>query len=41
VVGYLSIRWLLAFLVKRSLVVFAVYCVLLSAVVLLVALLRG
>jgi undecaprenyl-diphosphatase len=41
VVGYLSIRWLLAFLLKRSLVVFAVYCVLLSAVVLLVALLRG
>jgi len=41
VVGYLSIRWLLAYLAKRSLIVFAVYCVILSAVVLLMALIRG
>ena len=41
VVGYLSIRWLLSYLTHRSLNVFAVYCVIVAAVVLLVALLRG
>ena len=41
VVGYLSIRWLLGYLTRRSLNVFAVYCVIAAAVVLLVALLRG
>jgi undecaprenyl-diphosphatase len=41
VIGYLSIRWLLGYLTRHSLNVFAVYCVVLSAVVLLVALLRG
>lgn len=41
VVGYFAIRWLLAYLVNRSLIVFAVYCVILSVVVLLVTLIRG
>lgn len=35
VVGYLSIRWLLAYLTRRSLLIFAAYCALLGAVVLL------
>lgn len=36
VVGYLSIRWLLAFLTRRPLYVFSIYCVLLAGIVLLV-----
>lgn len=41
VVGYLSIHWLLSFLGKRSLIYFAVYCVLLAALVLGVSAFRG
>lgn len=41
VVGYLSIRWLLGYLARRSLIVFAIYCIIASAVVLLVAVIRG
>jgi hypothetical protein len=37
VVGYLSIRWLLSFLVKRSLIIFAVYCILLGSTVLIIS----
>lgn len=40
VVGYLAIRWLMAFLVRRSLYIFAIYCAALGAVVLLITLLR-
>jgi undecaprenyl-diphosphatase len=40
VVGYLSIRWLLAFLQKHSLTVFAVYCACAGGLVLIVSLLR-
>lgn len=36
VVGYLSIRWLLKFLVKHSLIYFAVYCAFLGVVTILV-----
>jgi undecaprenyl-diphosphatase len=36
VVGYLSIRWLLAFLVRRSLYIFAIYCTVLGLVVLFI-----
>lgn len=39
VVGYLAIRWLLAYLVKRSLYIFAAYCVLMGIIVVLVYLL--
>jgi len=37
VVGYLAIRWLLGFLARRPLYIFAIYCTLLAAVVWLVA----
>lgn len=40
IVGYLSIHWLLSFLGKRSLFYFAVYCILLAALVLGVNALR-
>jgi len=40
VVGYLSIRWLLSFLTRRTLYPFAIYCVALSAIVVMVSLLR-
>lgn len=36
VVGYLSIHWLLSFLNKRSLVYFAVYCILLASTILII-----
>lgn len=36
VVGYLAIRWLLAFLTRRPLYIFAAYCIALAMVVLLV-----
>ena len=36
VVGYVSIRWLLRFLVKNSLVYFSLYCILLGGVTILV-----
>ena len=36
-VGYLSIHWLLSFLNKRSLVYFAIYCILLASLVLIVS----
>jgi undecaprenyl-diphosphatase len=35
IVGYLSIRWLLSYLVKRPLYLFAIYCVVVSIVVLI------
>ncbi|MBN1372537.1 MAG: undecaprenyl-diphosphatase UppP [Anaerolineaceae bacterium] len=40
VVGYLSIRWLLSFLTRRTLYPFAIYCVALAAIVVVVSLLR-
>ena len=40
IVGYLSIHWLLGFLQKRSLALFAVYCAVLGGVTLLVTALR-
>jgi len=40
VVGYLSIRWLLSFLTRRTLYPFAIYCVALSVIVVVVSLLR-
>ncbi len=40
-VGYLSIHWLLGFLTKRSFYWFALYCVLLGALVLVVGAVRG
>ncbi len=40
-VGYLSIRWLLSYLVKRPLYIFSIYCVCLSVVVLLFSALQG
>ena len=41
VVGYLSIRWLLGYLTRHSLYIFAGYCLLLSLTVLIVFLFRG
>jgi len=32
IIGYLSIRWLLKFLTRRSLIWFAGYCILLSII---------
>jgi undecaprenyl-diphosphatase len=40
IVGYLSIKWLLSFLNKRPLFIFAAYCAILGALVLIVAYLR-
>lgn len=40
VVGYLSIRWLLAYLVKRPLYLFAIYCLAVSITVLVFTLFR-
>lgn len=40
IVGYLSIHWLLGFLQKGSLALFAVYCALLGGITLLVSALR-
>lgn len=41
IVGYLSIRWLLAYLVKRPLYIFAGYCLVASIAVLLFSLIRS
>jgi len=41
VVGYFSIRWLLAYLVSRRLFPFAIYCVVMSMVVLIISFLRS
>lgn len=41
IVGYLSIRWLITFLVKKPLYVFSIYCALLGLAVLIVSLLRS
>jgi len=41
IVGYLAIHWLLAFLGKRPLYLFAIYCLVVSIVVLLVSYLRS
>jgi undecaprenyl-diphosphatase len=41
VVGYFSIRWLLAYLVSRRLFPFAIYCVVLAMVVLITSFLRS
>jgi undecaprenyl-diphosphatase len=40
VVGYLSIRWLLAFLTRRPLYVFAIYCTLLASITLAIYVIR-
>jgi undecaprenyl-diphosphatase len=40
IVGYLAIKWLLGFLTKRPLYVFAIYCTALSIVTILVILIR-
>jgi undecaprenyl-diphosphatase len=40
VVGYLSIRWLLAYLVRHSLYAFAIYCAVLGTLTLVVSFLR-
>ena len=39
--GYLCIRWLLGYLQRRSLTVFAIYCALFGLLNLAVALVRG
>ena len=41
IVGYLAIRWLLAYLASRSLYVFAAYCTLIGCLTILVIFLRG
>ena len=41
IVGYLSIRWLLAYLVKHPLYLFAIYCVVVSVTVLLFSIFRS
>jgi undecaprenyl-diphosphatase len=41
IVGYLSIHWLLSFLVKRPLYVFAIYCVVVSFIVLIIYFVRS
>jgi undecaprenyl-diphosphatase len=41
IVGYLSIRWLLAYLTKRRFYIFAVYCLLVSVVVLITSFVRA
>ncbi len=41
VVGYISIRWLLRFLVKHSLILFSFYCAALGIVTILISLLVG
>lgn len=41
VVGYFAIRWLIGYLMRHSLKAFAVYCLALGAVTLVVALIRG
>ena len=40
VVGYLSIRWLIGYLTRHSLLIFAVYCFLLGILIIIVSLLR-
>ena len=41
VVGYLSIRWLLAYLVNRKLYPFAIYCAVVSLLIVLIWLIRS
>jgi undecaprenyl-diphosphatase len=41
ITGYLCIRWLLAFLAHRTLYIFAIYCVAVSILILLVSVYRG
>jgi undecaprenyl-diphosphatase len=41
IVGYFSIRWLLSYLSKRSLFIFVIYCVVVSLLVVLVAVIRA
>jgi undecaprenyl-diphosphatase len=41
IVGYLSIRWLLAYLINRNLYPFAIYCSAVSSIILLVWLIRS
>ncbi len=40
IVGYLSIRWLLAYLTKHALYMFAIYCLLVSVIVIVVSFIR-
>ena len=41
IVGYLTIRWLLAYLVNRRLFPFAIYCVVLSSLILVIWMIRS
>jgi undecaprenyl-diphosphatase len=41
IVGYLSIRWLLAYLINRNLYPFAIYCSVVSSIILVVWLIRS
>jgi undecaprenyl-diphosphatase len=41
IVGYFTIRWFLAYLVNRRLYPFAIYCVVLSTIVLLLSFIRS
>jgi undecaprenyl-diphosphatase len=41
VFGYLSIRWLISYLMRHSLRVFAIYCVVLGALTVAVAYFKG
>lgn len=41
VVGYLAIRWLIAYLIRHSLRVFAIYCISVAAITLVTTLWRG
>jgi undecaprenyl-diphosphatase len=41
IVGYLSIRWLLSYLVKRPLYLFALYCLVISIIVLIFSLIKA
>jgi undecaprenyl-diphosphatase len=41
VVGYFAIRWLLSYLMRHSLRVFAIYCIVLGAITIIVSYVRG
>lgn len=41
IVGYFAIRWLIGYLMRHSLKVFAIYCIVFSALTLIVAYVRG
>ncbi len=41
IIGYLSIRWLLAYLAKRPLYLFAIYCLVISIAVFIYSFIRS